>query len=68
MTEETDPIWGLDEAFEYLIEAADQLRRAEEAARRSGDERVALDADVLARAVDAEVEAVNEVLRRSLRD
>jgi hypothetical protein len=68
MTEETEPIWGLDEAFDHLIEAADQLRRAERAALLGGKRRVAHEADILARAVDAEVDAVTEVLRRSLRD
>ena len=39
-------------------------RRASSSAQRDGQ--LALEADILARAIDAEVDAVTEVLRRSL--
>jgi hypothetical protein len=57
----------LDRAFDYLLEAAKELRTAEWLAERSGDRWAALDAGAVARAVDAEAEVLNALVRRAVR-
>ncbi len=56
----------LGRAFDCLLQAAKELRTAEWLAEHSGDRWAALDAGAAARAVDAEAEVVNALVRQAV--
>lgn len=59
-------ITAIDRAFDRLLEAAAELREAERSARSAEQKRLASDAHLLARAVEAEADAAHGVIRRAL--